>query len=72
MSEVTRKDLPKGFVVFYTNTHSVCLSIDTITAISKGVLGSSLQIQTTDGSVYAVDYSFDDFLTLLTEAQEEK
>lgn len=63
--------IPKGFVMIYTQTHSICMRVDHIVQVSKGGIGSMLQIATSDGEIYKADYDLENFLSLMSEALEE-
>ena len=64
--------IPKGFFVFYTREHSVCLNINRIESISKGLSGSPVEVRTINGDLFQIQYSFEDFLRLIADALEEK
>ena len=60
--------IPKGFVMIYTETHSICMRVDHIVsvAVSCGV-NHTLHITTRDGETYKAAYNFEEFLRIMAE-----
>ena len=65
--------IPKGFVMIYTDTHSICMRVDHIVQIAQGVgHNNTVQIVTRDGEIYKASYVFEDFLNMLSGAVGEE
>ena len=63
--------IPRGFVMIYTDTHSICMRVDHIVQIAQGIgHNNTLQIVTRDGETYKASYVYEDFLNMLSEAME--
>ena len=64
--------IPKGFVMIYTETHSICMRIDHIVsvAVACGSNHHTLHITTRDGEIYKAAYNFEEFLKIMAEACE--
>ena len=60
--------VPKGFVMIYTETHSICMRVDHIisVAVSCGA-NHTLHITTRDGEIYKAAYNFEEFLRIMAE-----
>ena len=64
--------IPKGFVMIYTDTHSICMRVDHIVQIAQGIgHNNTVQIVTRDGEIYKASCLFEDFLNILTDATDE-
>ena len=63
--------IPKGFIMIYTETHSICMRVDHIVsvAVSCGV-SNTLHITTRDGETYKAAYNFEEFLKIMAEETE--
>lgn len=63
--------IPKGFVMIYTETHSICMRIDHIVSVAVAC-GSNhtLHITTRDGENYKAAYNFEEFLKIMAEEVE--
>lgn len=60
--------IPKGFVMIYTETHSICMRVDYIVSVAVNC-GSNhtLHITTRDGETYKAAYNFEEFLKIMAE-----
>lgn len=64
--------VPKGFVMIYTETHSICMRVDHIVSVAVACgQNNTFHIITRDGESYKVSYGFEDFLKLMSEETEE-
>ena len=71
--KVSEPKIPKGFVMIYTETHSICMRIDHIVSVAVAVgVNHTLHITTRDGENYKAAYNFEEFLKLLDAANEDK
>jgi hypothetical protein len=68
MTTENEPTIPKGFVMIYTETHSICMRVDHIVsvAVSCGV-NHTLHITTRDGETYKAAYNFEEFLRIMAE-----
>ena len=70
--QVSEPKIPKGFVMIYTETHSICMRIDHIVSVAVAVgVNHTLHITTRDGENYKAAYNFEEFLKLLDAANTE-
>jgi len=69
--EMSEPTIPKGFVMIYTDTHSICMRVDHIVsvAVACGSCGvnHTLHITTRDGENYKAAYNFEEFLKIMAE-----
>lgn len=64
--------IPHGFVMIYTETHSICMRIDHIVSVAVACgVNHTLHITTRDGENYKAAYNFEEFLKLLDAAITE-
>ena len=60
--------IPKGFVMIYTETHSICMRVDHIVSVAAACgQNHTLHITTRDGENYKAAYNFEDFLKIMAE-----
>lgn len=62
--------IPKGFVMIYTDTHSICMRVDHIVSVAVACgcgLNHTLHITTRDGEIYKAAYNFEEFLKIMAE-----
>ena len=65
--------IPNGFIMIYTETHSICMRIDHIVSVAVSCnQNHTLHITTRDGENYKAEYNFEDFLKLMSEGLEER
>lgn len=71
--ETNMPKIPYGFVMIYTETHSICMRVDHIVsiAVARG-LGNTIHIDTKDCETYKASYNFEDFLKKIAESQEKQ
>lgn len=64
--------IPSGFIMIYTETHSICMRVDHIVqiAVSCGQ-NNTIHITTKDGENYKAAYNFEDFLKLMASELED-
>ena len=73
--ETNMPKIPNGFVMIYTETHSICMRVDHIVSIAVAVgygVNSPIHITTKDGEIYKASYNFEEFLRIIAEAKEEQ
>ena len=64
--------IPKGFIMIYTETHSICMRVDHIVSVAVSCgHNSTLHITTRDGENYKASYGFEDFLKLMSNEMEK-
>ncbi|NCQ52056.1 hypothetical protein GW796_09210 [archaeon] len=64
--------VPKGFVMIYTDTQSICMRIDHIISVAVECGKSkALHITTTNGDTYKASNDFEDFLKSLDEEEDK-
>jgi hypothetical protein len=68
MTTENEPTIPKGFVMIYTETHSICMRVDHIVSVAVlcGV-NHTLHITTRDGETYKAAYNFEEFLRIMAE-----
>lgn len=60
--------IPKGFVMIYTETHSICMRVDHIVSVAVSCCSKhTLHITTRDGETYKAAYDFEEFLRIMAE-----
>lgn len=65
--------IPKGFVMIYTETHSICMRVDHIVSVSVACgTNHTLNITTKGGENYKAAYNFEEFLKIMAEETEEQ
>lgn len=70
--QVSEPKIPKGFVMIYTETHSICMRVDHIVSVAVACgTNHTLHITTRDGDNYKAAYNFEEFLKLLDAANTE-
>ena len=64
----SKPKIPRGFVMIYTETHSICMRVDHIVSVAV-YCGSNhtLHITTRDGENYKAAYNFEEFLRIMAE-----
>jgi len=65
---MSNQKIPKGFVMIYTETHSICMRVDHIVSIAVNCgKNNTLIITTRDGESYKAAYNFEEFLNLMSQ-----
>lgn len=65
---MSEPQVPKGFVMIYTDTHSICMRVDHIVSVAVGCAEShTLHIATRDGDNYKAAYDFEEFLKIMAK-----
>ena len=71
--DMNKPKIPTGFVMIYTETHSICMRVDHIISVAVScVQDSILHITTRDGENYKAAYNFEEFLNLIDSAKEDR
>lgn len=71
-NRMSEPKIPHGFVMIYTETHSICMRVDHIVSVAAPCgVNHTLHITTRDGENYKAAYNFEDFLKLLDAAITE-
>jgi len=60
--------IPQGFVMIYTETHSICMRVDHIVSVAVACGQRTLHITTKDDEIYKAEYDFEEFLRLIADA----